>query len=90
MKKHLFWIAAGLLFCTAHARAEDVVVPRFDLQQIQLEGNTLLPPDEVAAIVKKYTGPQKDFGTLQEAIDELEGAYRKHGYTMVTLLLPEQ
>ena len=90
MKKHLFLVAAGLLFCTSHARAEEVVVPRFDLRQIHLEGNTLLPADEVAAILKKYTGPQKDFGTIQEAIDELDGAYRTHGYTMVTLLLPEQ
>lgn len=90
MKKHLFWVVAGLLLYTTSAHAEEVVVPRFDLRQINLEGNTLLPPDEVAEILKKHIGPQKDFGTLQEAIDELEGAYRKHGYTMVTVLLPEQ
>nr|MBW4056457.1 ShlB/FhaC/HecB family hemolysin secretion/activation protein [Pseudomonadota bacterium] len=90
MKKPLLCIAVALLLCAVDGRAEETIVPRFDLQQIKLEGNTVLPPDEIARILKKYVGPQKDFGTLQEAIDELEAAYRKRGYTMVTVLLPEQ
>ncbi|MDD2308232.1 MAG: ShlB/FhaC/HecB family hemolysin secretion/activation protein [Desulfuromonadaceae bacterium] len=90
MNKFLFWVAAGLLLCTTPVRAEEGVVPRFDIQQINLEGNSILPSSEVATILGRYTGPQKDFGTLQEAIDELEAAYRKWGYTMVTVLLPEQ
>ena len=76
MKKPLLLITAGLLFCCVSSQAEETVVPRFDIRQLFLEGNTILPPRDVAAILKKYTGPQKDFGTLQEALDELEAAYR--------------
>lgn len=90
MKKSLLCITAGLLLCTASGRAEETVVPRFEIKKIFLEGNSILPPGDVASILQKYTGPQKDFGTLQEAMDELEAAYRKRGYTMVTVLLPEQ
>lgn len=90
MKKPLLLITAGLLLCCVSSQAEETVVPRFDIRQLFLEGNTILPPRDVAAILKKYTGPQKDFGTLQEAMDELEAAYRKRGYTMVTVILPEQ
>lgn len=90
MKRTLLCIAAGLLIGTGTAQAEDTVVPRFDLHKILLEGNTILKPDEVARILAKHTGPQKDFGTLQEAMDDIEKAYRRKGYTLVTVLLPEQ
>ncbi|NJD39209.1 MAG: ShlB/FhaC/HecB family hemolysin secretion/activation protein [Geobacter sp.] len=90
MKKSLLVLVAGLLLGSGTVLAEEAVVPRFDLQRIFLEGNTILPADEVARILNKYTGSQKDFGTLQEAMDELEAAYRKRGYTLVTVLLPEQ
>ncbi|CAH2032637.1 ShlB/FhaC/HecB family hemolysin secretion/activation protein [Trichlorobacter ammonificans] len=90
MKKQLLLGAIGLALCAAPLWAEETVVPRFDINRIQLEGNTVLPAPEVAAILKKYTGPQKDFGTLQEAMDELESAYRGRGYTLVTVILPEQ
>lgn len=90
MKKHLLLSAVGLALCAAPLRAEETIVPRFDISRILLEGNTILPAPEVATILDKYTGPQKDFGTLQEAVDELEGAYRSRGYTLVTVVLPEQ
>lgn len=70
--------------------AEEALVPRFDIQRIQLEGNTILQSQEVVAMLSKYVGPQKDFGTLQEVLEELEAAYRTRGYNLVTVLLPEQ
>lgn len=89
MRRRLL-LAALLLTVSSPVRADETVVPRFDIKSILLEGNTVLPTPVVASILKKYTGPQKDFGTLQEAMDELETAYRKRGYTMVTVILPEQ
>lgn len=90
MKKPLLWLTAGVMLAASGAQADETVVPRFDLKRIILDGNSLLPTDDVAAILKKYTGPQKDFGTLQEAMDALEAAYRRRGYTMITVILPEQ
>lgn len=84
-------VAGAILFCTTSVWAEEtIVVPRFDLKHLYLEGNTILAPQDVEAILNKYVGPQKDFGTLQEAMEELETAYKKRGYTMVTVILPEQ
>lgn len=80
----------GLLLSGTGARAEETAVPRFAINQFQLEGNTILKPEEVEAIFKNYVGPQKDFGTIQEALDALIGAYRKRGYSLVTVVLPEQ
>lgn len=91
MKKPLLCLATVLLLSAGVARADDeTVVPRFDINRILLEGNSILRADEVAAVLKKYTGPQKDFGTIQEAIEELESAYRARGYSLVTVILPEQ
>lgn len=91
MKKPLLCIAAGLLLGTGVARADEAtVVPRFDLQEIVLEGNSILPQADVSKILSQFTGPQKDFGTLQEAMEALEAAYRKRGYTLTTVILPEQ
>jgi hemolysin activation/secretion protein len=90
MKKSVLALTAGLLLFSVTAGADEIAIPRFDITRIFLEGNTILPAADVASILNKYTGPQKDFGTLQEAIEALEAAYRKRGYTMVTVLLPEQ
>ncbi len=90
MKKSLLVCAAAVCICTGISQAEETIVPRFDLKRLFLEGNTILPAHEVSAILNKYTGSQRDFGTLQEAMDELEAAYRKRGYSMVTVILPEQ
>lgn len=90
MQKRIGCLSVGLLLFAGTALADETVVPRFDIKSIFLEGNTILPHNVVTAILKDYTGPQKDFGTLQEAMDALESAYRKRGYSMVTVLLPEQ
>ncbi len=90
MKKSLCWLAAGAVLTAVGVQAEETVVPRFDLKEIVLEGNSILPPAEVAAILARFTGPQKDFGTLQEAMESLEAAYRKRGYNLTTVILPEQ
>lgn len=90
MRTQLVGLCLWFVIGASGAWAEDTAVPRFDISRILLEGNTILNSEEVAALLKKYAGPQKDFGTIQEAMDELEGAYRARGYTMVTVILPEQ
>jgi hemolysin activation/secretion protein len=65
-------------------------IPRFDIKGYQVEGNTLLAADSIALILTPFTGAGRDFGTVQEALDALEGAYRDEGYSMVSVALPEQ
>jgi hemolysin activation/secretion protein len=66
------------------------VVPQFAIKHFILEGNTLLDSLQVAKLLAPYTGPQRDFGDIQQAMEQLEKAYRDRGYTMVTVILPEQ
>lgn len=72
------------------AAEEPQAIPRFDIISFNVEGNTLLQKAEVDSILASFTGKQKDFGTVQEAIDALESAYHQHGFTTIQIILPEQ
>ena len=72
---------------TALAQSES---PRFEIRQIQLQGNTLLTPAEVDLILSPFIGPDKHFDTMQEVLEALQQAYRQRGQTFVTPYLPEQ
>ncbi len=64
--------------------------PRFDIRGYQVQGNTILPPGSPEAILAPFTGKDRDFGTVQEAVEALEKAYRSGGFNMVAVVLPEQ
>jgi len=64
--------------------------PRFDIHGYVVEGNTLIQPADVDALLKPYTGTQRDFGDIQRALEALQAAYRAHGYSAVRVLIPEQ
>ena len=65
-------------------------VPRFAITQYQIEGDTLLGPQLLQALTAPFLGQARDFGTIQQAVDALQNAYRERGYSMVLVSLPEQ
>lgn len=65
-------------------------VPQFAIKHFTLDGNTILDPIRVSSLLNPYTGPQRNFGDIQQAMEQLETAYRDRGYTMVAVILPEQ
>jgi hemolysin activation/secretion protein len=65
-------------------------VPRFDIKSYRVDGNTLLAAGSLESLLTPFTGIGRDFGTVQEALDALEQAYRDHGFSTVTVTLPEQ
>ena len=65
-------------------------VPHFAIKQFQVEGNTILDAAKMEKLLAPFTGKDKDFGTVQEAIDALENAYHSRGYSTVVVTLPEQ
>jgi hemolysin activation/secretion protein len=79
----------ALLLASAwgNARADD---QRFDITRFDVAGNTLLPDAQVQALLAPYTGPRRNFGDVQRALDALENAYRAAGYGAVQVALPEQ
>lgn len=77
----------------ALAQAPAVQAPievRFDISRYVAEGNTLLPADEIERLVQPFVGRQRDFGDVQRALEALENAYRRRGYSAVQVYLPEQ
>ena len=63
---------------------------RFDITRYRVEGNTLLPAEEVERIVAGYAGRGRDFGDVQRALEALQEAYSVRGYSAVQVYLPEQ
>lgn len=91
MSKWMFFIASVLLLAISpELHAEEGAVPRFEIQKYKVEGNTILPTDKIATLLIAGTGKERDFGDIQLTIERLEQAYKDRGYTMTTVILPEQ
>jgi hemolysin activation/secretion protein len=94
MKKHMtlrlarLFAGAVLAAAVGAAWADDEV--RFQISRFDVSGNTLLAPAEVQAALAPYTGPRRDFGDVQRALEALEALYHARGYSVVTVQLPEQ
>jgi hemolysin activation/secretion protein len=80
--------ATVLAAAVSAAWADDEV--RFQISRFDVSGNTLISPAKVQAALKPYTGPGRDFGDVQRALEALEALYHARGYNVVTVQLPEQ
>lgn len=76
-------------FVTA-VQAQPASAPRFAIERFVVEGNTLLPPPEIDAILAPFTGVQRDFADVQRALEALQRAYIERGYQAVRVVVPEQ
>jgi hemolysin activation/secretion protein len=70
--------------------ADDTGVIRFEITRFDVQGNTLLPQQQIDQILAGFTGKERDFGDVQRALEALEAAYHAKGYKIVTIELPEQ
>lgn len=72
------------------ATADPHPIVHFDIAHYEVHGNTLLADQDINQLLAAYTGKERDFGTVQQALEALELAYRKKGYELVRVILPEQ
>jgi hemolysin activation/secretion protein len=63
---------------------------RFDISHFDVSGNTLLPQADIHAALARFTGAQRDFGDVQQALEAIEALYHAQGYKLVKVELPEQ
>ena len=63
---------------------------RFDIDRFDIEGNTLLKPDDVEAALQPFIGKQREYGDVQHAIEALRQRYRAAGFSVVWVVAPEQ
>ena len=62
----------------------------FDVREFSVEGNTLLTPQRIAAVLTNYIGPAVDIPRLTEGLGRLQLLYRHQGYATVSVTLPRQ
>ena len=62
----------------------------FEVQEFQLEGNTVLEPAEVEAIVKEYRDRPITFADLLELETKLTRLYAENGYINSGVVIPSQ
>ena len=72
------------------AQEVEIPAPKFDIKSFEVVGDTILGSDVVQRTVTPFTGKDKDFGDVQRALESLEVAYRKLGYGVIQVQLPEQ
>lgn len=60
----------------------------FDISEIRVDGNTVLPPEQVEEIVYPYLGPARTVQDIVAARKALEEAYTKAGWVTVTVGAP--
>jgi len=89
------WLLSGapafaLAAETVPENTEVQAVLRFTISQYVVDGATLLSKQDFDAVVAPYVGKDKDFSDIQHALEAVEDAYAKHGYSAVSVLLPEQ
>lgn len=86
-------LATALALSTLPGRAAEQAehaLGRFDIVRFEVEGNTLLPPEEMRDLLAPHTGNGRSFADVRRAVAALEGAYQRRGYTLVQVGLPEQ
>ncbi|WP_421954414.1 ShlB/FhaC/HecB family hemolysin secretion/activation protein [Polaromonas sp.] len=88
-KKTLGGTALALMLAAfaAPALAADEL---FDITRFQVDGNTLLPPADVERMLAPLAGSQRAFAEIQQAMEALQQAYAKAGYSTVQVSVPEQ
>jgi len=82
-------LAVALLLTSALSFAQ-IQIEHFDIDHFNIEGNTLLKPDEIEAVLKPFTGKQREYGDVQRAIKALKQCYRNAGFSAVWVAAPEQ
>ena len=82
----LLWGATAI----AQAPTAPAPAPRFDIESFEIDGNSLIQPYELYALIEPYTGKQKDFGDIQRALEALQALYVERGYNAVRVFIPEQ
>ncbi len=62
----------------------------FVVRGFEVEGNTLLPPKKIAAVLTNYVSPTMDLPRLSQGLGELQLLYRHLGFATVSITLPQQ
>jgi hemolysin activation/secretion protein len=87
-------LAALILSAAAEAQSPTPPIPddtpRFGVSAVRVEGNTLLPEGELAAVVAPLVGNDRTLADLRKTAASVQTAYRDAGYGGVVAFVPPQ
>lgn len=79
-----------VLLLTSTPALAQAPVERFDIDRFKVEGNTLVEAAEIDAVLKPFTGKDREYGDVQRAMEALRARYRGGGFSAVWVVAPEQ
>jgi len=62
----------------------------FAVRRYLVEGNTLLWPEQIDAVLKPYRGTSVSIERIREGLGQLQLLYRQLGFATVSIVLPQQ
>jgi hemolysin activation/secretion protein len=83
-------LVATALWALASLASAAVDSPAFELYEITVDGNSVLPQPEVERAVYPFLGPDKRIADIEKAREALERAYHEAGFLTVLVDIPEQ
>ena len=95
LRRRAPWLAASCASCALLASPSYAAQPgdpavAFDITGFAVEDNTVLSPAAIQAAVQPYAGAHRGFDAIEQAMAALQRLYRRHGYSLVQVTLPEQ
>ena len=101
MAKAFIWVLWGLIALTPGAQAavepsapadeaSEAAPQSFDIWEFQVEGNSMLPVEDVERAVYGHLGEHKTLEDVNGAQQQLETLYRERGFGSVFVDIPEQ
>jgi hemolysin activation/secretion protein len=94
MKRIIAQLLSGGLLLTltsiqlASAESRGDVV--FDISKFEVSGNTILTASTIDNTLAPFVGKNRDFDTIERAMDALEKAFHARGYKLISIALKEQ
>lgn len=85
----LFGFISSALPLAAVAQ-QDQQDEKFAIQRFEVRGAKILSASDIERLTAPYTGPNRVFADVQKALEAVENAYRRAGYSTVNVLVPEQ
>ena len=67
------------------AAPQETTGPRFAIRAFVFDGATLVSQERLQRATAPYTGPGRDFGDVQRALEAVERLYGEAGYSAVQI-----
>jgi hemolysin activation/secretion protein len=64
--------------------------PVFEIRRYEVDGAKLVDPVLLSRLLQRFAGPDKRFGDIESALDEVMAAYLRAGITAMKVSIPEQ